>query len=152
MHVGSYVALVHGSEQALADAFRTVAEHHGEEPDIAQMCRKLASWSDAHVQALVPHVSRYSEDKGEEEPRNLEHALFGGPRTGGLGLLRDLHDLWLLANGARICWTVLQQAADAIPDDELKSLCESRGAETDRQIQWLCTRIKQAAPQALVVA
>ena len=36
--------------------------------------------------------------------------------------------------------------------DELVRLCEGLGEQTDRQISWLQTRIKQAAPQALVVS
>jgi hypothetical protein len=43
MHIGNYLGLVHASEQQLADAFKQVAEHHGDEPDIYQTCMLLSS-------------------------------------------------------------------------------------------------------------
>jgi hypothetical protein len=57
--------------------------------------------------------------------------LFGGTRGGGLGLLRDLHDLYLMATECEVTGTLVAQAG---------------------QLRWLRTRMKQAAPQALVVA
>ena len=38
-------AIAEKSEDHLAEAFEAVAEHHGHEPDVLQMCRLLASWS-----------------------------------------------------------------------------------------------------------
>jgi hypothetical protein len=151
MHLGNYLGLIHGSETRLVDALRTVAAHHQDEPDIEQTCRLLATWSQRHLQHLRPLVEKYSEERNPE-PENLEHALFQGPRQGSLALLRDLHDLWLMANEVQLCWTVLEQAAQALRDDALEQLCQTGGQETRRQIAFFLTRIKQAAPQALVVA
>lgn len=151
MHVGNYLGLVHGSEQHLVDALKKVAEHHGGEPDIEETCRLLASWSEKHLEHLGPLVQKYGENKNPE-PADMEKALFHGPRKGSLALLRDLHDLWLLANEVQLCWTVLEQAAQALRDDELERVCQECGRETKRQIAFFLTRIKQAAPQALVVA
>lgn len=151
MHVGNYLGLVHNSEQQLADAFMTIANHHADEPDIYQNCQLLSSWSRQHVQALKPLIDRYSEEKSEE-PEKLSKTLFEEPRTGSLALLRDLHDLWLLANEVYLCWIVLSQAAKALRDKELEAACEQFDGQTKQQISWLLTRIKQAAPQTLVVA
>jgi len=151
MHVGNYLALVHNSEQQLADALVAVANHHGDEPDIAATCVLISTWSKAHVQELKPLVDRYSEQKNDE-PEQLYKTLFDTPRTGSLALLRDLHDLWLLANEVHLCWMVLSQAAKALQDSELSTTCETCSDQTKRQIAWLLTRIKQAAPQTLVVA
>ncbi len=151
MHVGNYLGLIHHSEQQLADAFETIAEHHGDEPDIYQNCLLLSSWSQQHVQALKPLIDRYSETKSEE-PERLTKTLFEEPRTGSLALLRDLHDLWLLANEVYLCWIVLLQAAQALRDRELETVCQQLDDETKRQISWLMTRIKHASPQTLVVA
>ncbi|WP_216329057.1 hypothetical protein [Deinococcus aestuarii] len=151
MHVGNYLGLVHGSEKRLVDALTRVAEHHGDEPDIEETCRLLASWSRGHIEHLKPLVQKYSEGKNPE-PAALEKALFHGPRQGSLALLRDLHDLWLLANEVHLCWTVLEQAAQALRDDDLEQVCQECGKDTRRQIAFFLTRIKQAAPQALVVA
>lgn len=151
MHVGNYLGLLHTSEQQLVDALLTVAEHHGDEPDIYQTCQLLSSWSQAAIDALKPLIDRYSEEKNEE-PERLSQALFAGPRTGSLALVRDLHDLWLLASEVQLSLGVLSQAAKALRDTELEAFCDRFSAQTKRQITWLHSRIQQAAPQALVVA
>jgi hypothetical protein len=87
----------------------------------------------------------------DHEPRRLAAALFQGRRAGGLGLLRDLHDLWLLAQEALITWEVPHQAALALRDPELVRACAHATVRADRRIAWLRTRIDQAAPQALIV-
>ncbi|MGE5660422.1 MAG: molybdopterin oxidoreductase [Actinomycetota bacterium] len=151
MQVGNYLGLLHNSEQQLANGFLAVANHHGDEPDIYETCQLLASWSQAHVQALQPFINHYSEQKSEE-PERLIQSLFAEPRSGSLALLRDLHDLWLLANEVSLCWTVLLQASQALRDRELQAACQELSEQTKRQLDWLWHRIKQAAPQILVVA
>jgi hypothetical protein len=151
MHVGNYLGILHRSEQDLADAFKTIADHHGEEPDVYNMCKLLASWSEEHVEDIKPLVDRYSEEKSDE-PDRLKQSLFEQPRSGSLALVRDLHDLWLLANEIHLCYIILLQAARALRDLEMEKICQQFDRQTERQILWLLTRIKQAAPQALVVA
>ena len=151
MHIGNYLGLIHHSEQQLADAFNTIANHHSDEPDILQACQMLASWSAQHVEAIKPLCDRYSEEKSDE-PERLTQTLFTEPRSGSLALLRDLHDLWLIANEVNLCWIVLDQAAKALRDQALEATCRHCSQETKRQLAWLLTRIKQAAPQTLVVA
>ena len=151
MHVGNYLGILHRSEQDLADAFKTIADHHGDEPDVYNMCKFLSSWSEEHVEDIKPLADRYSEEKSDE-PDRLKQTLFEQPRTGSLALVRDLHDLWLLANEIHLCYIILLQAARALRDLEMEKICQQFDEQTDRQILWLLTRIKQAAPQALVVA
>ncbi len=151
MHVGNYLALVHESEQQLSNALMTVASHHSDEPDITQTCELLAEWSRKNVESVKPLVERYAEEKSDK-PERLTQVLFEKPRTGSLALLRDLHDLWLLANEVQLCWMVLLQAAKALRDKELEATCVSCSSQTKRQVNWLISRISQAAPQALVVA
>ena len=52
MHIANYLGLVHHAETNLADAFRLVADAHGDEPDVMLMCRTLAKQSDAHAEKL----------------------------------------------------------------------------------------------------
>lgn len=73
-------------------------------------------------------------------------------RTGGLGLIRDLQDLYLMAAECDICWTVVGQAAQGARDSDLLRVVRTCEQETATQLKWLRTRMKQAAPQALVVA
>lgn len=151
MNIGLYIRLAHHSETELAKAFGMISDHHGDEPDVEETCRLLCSWSKHKVEGIRPFISKYGE-KRIEEPEQLYSDLFHGPRKGGLALLRDLHDLWLLATEAHIAWTVLLQASLALRDQPLETLCRHHVQQTERQIAWLQTRTKQAAPQALIVA
>lgn len=151
MHVGNYLGLLDSSEQKLIDALIMVADHHGDEPDIYQTCQLLASWSQEALAALKPLIERYSEDKNEE-PERLIQDLFKAPRSGSLALVRDLHDLWLLASEVQISLSVLDQASKLLRDHELEAFCVKFSGQTKRQLDWLQQRIRQAAPQALVVA
>ena len=149
--IAVYLGLAHASEEHLAEALSNVARHHLAEPDIYATCMLLARWSQRHVEKLRPIIQRYREEHAKE-PDRLCSALFQGPRTGGLGLLRDLHDLWLAASEVHLCYEALGQAGKALRDRELIEICRVCGDETDRQIAWLRTRIDQAAPQVLVVS
>jgi hypothetical protein len=82
----------------------------------------------------------------------LHATLFSGTRSGPLGLLRDLHDLYLMATQSQLCWTVIAQAAQGARDNQLLDVVRACQPQTTLQVKWLLTRIKQAAPQALVVA
>jgi ferredoxin-nitrate reductase len=149
--VDDYLGLARAAEAVLADAFRRVGERHAAEPDMRPICNLFADWSRQNVEALAPLIARYSANEGRDEPERLNKALFHGERSGGLGLLRDLHDLWLLANEAHITWEVLKQAAQAMRDEEMIATCRRCTEQADRRIAWLRTRIDQAAPQAVVV-
>src|SRR5579864_5308208 len=122
MHVGNYLALLRQSEQDLVDAFSDVAAHHADEPDVAGTCHRFARESATHAERLAPLASRYGE-QAPDPPENLKTTLFHGARSGGMGLLRDLHDLWLLAHEVQLCWTVLRQAGAALRAKEMLAAC-----------------------------
>ena len=151
MHLANYLGLLHQSELELAKAFLEVARTHGHEPDVQVLCLRFAEQGTRHADALAPFVDRYGEDK-PEEPERLHSDLFRGTRSGGLGLLRDLHDLYLMATECEITWTLVGQAAQGARDRELLEVVQSCEGEVATQLSWLRTRMKQAAPQALVVA
>ncbi|WP_116049893.1 hypothetical protein [Amycolatopsis palatopharyngis] len=151
MHLPTYVGLLDSSLRTLADAFRQVSEGHGEEPDVHHLCNVLAGRIDGQVETLAPIVRRYGE-KREQEPEQLYAAGLRNTRSGGLGLLRDLQDLYMLSSFVEMTWTVVGQAAQGLRDRELLHIVHSCDEETSRQLQWLRTRIKQAAPQALIAA
>lgn len=151
MHLANYLGLLHRSEINLASAFRQVSHDHAADPDVYQMCLLLADQCDEHSKRLKPFVDRYGED-APDEPDRLHSDLFQGTRRGGLGLLRDLHDLYLMANEADISWTIIGQAAQGIHDTDLFDVVRACEGETAQQLAWLKTRMKQAAPQALIVA
>ncbi|MGI5156416.1 hypothetical protein [Microbispora sp. CA-102843] len=75
----------------------------------------------------------------------------GGGDGGGLALLRELHGLYLLATECDLSWSVVAQAARGLRDDDLLGLTRHCAPETAVQLLWLRTRMRQAAPQVLVV-
>jgi hypothetical protein len=154
MRLGVYLGFVDSAERELAEAFDQMAERHAEEPDVRENLTFLASWSRQHLERLAGLLKRYGESP-QREPRRLARAMFGGlldRRSGGVGLVRDLHDLWLLASEVHMGYIVLEQAGQGLRDPELETGAKEMGQETYRQIGWLRTRIKAAAPQALIAA
>jgi hypothetical protein len=151
MQLAHYLGLLHRSELELGKALREVAETHGDEPDIHTICLELAGDTDSHAERLETFARRYG-DEAEDEPERLHSELFRGTRSGGLGLLRDLHDLYLMACECDMAWTLVGQAAQGARDSELLDVVQSCESETAATLKWLTTRMKQAAPQALVVS
>ena len=154
-HLATYVGLADHSEQTLADSFRAVAQGHAHVADVFHLCHTLAGWSEAHREALAPVVERYGEEEGGDgvdEPERLHAAGLAQTREGEVGLLRDLQDLHVLASLVQTTWMVIAQGAQGLRDRELLEIAQRCGAGTARQIAWLDTRIKVAAPQALIVA
>jgi hypothetical protein len=150
VHLAHYLGLLHRSQTELARAFHEVADAHGDEPDVTLTCQRLAEECTADAERLGPFARRYAED-APDEPERLHSELFRGTRSGGLGLLRDLHDLYLMAAESDICWTVVGQAAAGARDPDLLGTVSTGEKHAAGQLRWLRTRMKQAAPQALVV-
>ena len=151
MHVGLYLQMVKTTEQELEKALKAVADRHQQEPDLQEICTILSSWSQAKARSTDRFIHKYGRER-DREPQRLYSDLFQGPRRGGLALLRDLHDLWLMTTEAQIAWTLLAQAARALRDKDFVQTCEHNKEQTHRQTSWLETRSKQAAPQTLIAA
>ncbi len=151
MKLPVYLGMLQRAEGELASSFRTVADAHGDEPDVRATCTMLAEECDAHVDALGPIVDRYG-SQPDDEPERLHAVALPEPRSGPLALLRDLQDVHLLASFVDMTWTLVGQAAAALRDEDLQQVIAAREAETQVQVAWLTTRMKQAAPQALIVA
>ena len=151
MQLAHYLGFLHRSEVDLAQALREVADGHREEVAIFHIGQRLARQCDRHAELLKPFADRYGED-APAEPDRLHSELFAGTREGPLGLLRDLHDLYLMASEVDVAWTLIAQAAQGARDQDLLELTQTCEEETATQLAWLRTQMKQAAPQALVVA
>src|SRR5947208_474239 len=110
MRLAHYLALIHQSECRLADAFDAVADAHSEETELERTGRKLAAQCRTHAEQLEPFACRYGEQEAAP-PDDLHGDLFHGPRPEAFGVLRDLHDLYLMAAECDIVWTLVAQAA-----------------------------------------
>lgn len=151
MHLATYIGLLDEGEKTLAESFRQVAGGHADDADVYHLCHQLATQCDRHREALGPVVERYGKER-EDEPEELHAEGLSQTRSGGVGLLRDLHDLYMLVSYLDIAWTVVGQAAKAARDEELIEIVSHCEGETSTQLKWLTTRMKEAAPQALIVA
>lgn len=152
MKLPVYLGLLHEAERILARSFRVVADGHGDEPDVHVILGTLAGQCDRHVEALEPVIARFgSEVEGEEEHRVTADGV-EEVRTGALGLLLDLQDLYVLVHHLDVMWTMVGQAAAGSRDRELLDIVARCEPDADLQSRWLQTRMKQAAPQALLVA
>jgi hypothetical protein len=132
MQLPRYLTLLHREQLELAEAFRGVAKAHPDEADVVRQCERLARQCDAHAERLEPFVG----EGPEVEP----------------DLLADLHDVYRRAAHCDMAWTLAGQAAQGCRDRELLEVVQGCEDETAMQLKWLRTRMKQAAPQALVVA
>ena len=148
--IARYLGLTMNTERALADAFVLVGVRHATEPEMLNAARLHSNWCTGHLDVLRPAAARYRAECNRQGER-LRRALFRGRRLGGFGLLRDLHDLLTLATSVHGCWMALLQAAREARDGDLEKACRTCDAETLRQISWLETKLRQAAPQALTV-
>jgi len=151
MHLAHYLGLLHRSEEELREAMLEVGQAHKDEVDVFHTCQRLAEECARHAQKLGPFANRYGEN-APTEPERLQRELFDGTRKGGLELLRELQDLYLMVCECDMAWTVIGQGAQGARDEELIGVVDECKSETATQLLWLKTRMKQAAPQALVVA
>jgi hypothetical protein len=150
VQLGHYLSMIHRSECELGDAFAAISDAHGAEAAIHHTGRKLADQCRHHAARLAPIAQRYRDESGDE-PDDLHTDIFRGPRSGPLGVLRDLHDLYLMAAEIDILWTLIAQAAQGARDDDLLALTHGCEQETAIQMKWCKTQLQQRAPQVLVV-
>ena len=151
MHIGRYINLVHRTEEDLVNAFKLVGKAHGDEVDVYQTCQLLAFWSADLAKQREPFAKRYKEEN-DNEPDRLTKTLLKKTRKGSMALLRDLHDLYLIVSEVEVCCVILKQGGTGLRDKELVGVCEEIERQTKRQLSWLLTRMKSAAPQILIVA
>ncbi|MDB5631119.1 MAG: molybdopterin oxidoreductase, partial [Tardiphaga sp.] len=149
-HLADYLGLLYESEQRLEKAFQQVRSNHPDVPDITYECSLFAGWSKDSASGLEPFIRRYGE-RVEGEPERLDAALVRKRPSTGFNLLRDLHDLWLLVNESLISIRALRQAAQALRHKDFDNVLANMEASNARQLNWLEKRLKQAAPQTLVV-
>jgi hypothetical protein len=161
VNIAPLLARLHELEKELAEDYRALGERHAADHDVYHQCRSFAIQCERHAAALAPHVERYGEEVDDdvgpdawsgllERARHTSSEVLGRAPQGGLLLLRDLRALMLAAEETSITWVMAGQAAQAARDRELLQVVTDCHTETELQVKWFTTRIKVAAPQALV--
>ena len=164
MYVGRRLTRLRDTEVRLADEFRRIAERHADEFGVAHVCHLLARQCLAHANLLGPHLERYAGVRPDDEPeesqptdsvrgfvRRKVSEASGRRQTPGLMLLDDLADLYLAIAEVELLWVQAGQAARALRDDGLLDTVSRCDEQTTTQQRWVQTRIKEIAPQTLVV-
>jgi hypothetical protein len=159
--VGQLLEALHDAETDLAHHYRIVAERQAAEQDIYYMCHTLAEQCDRHAEEARRIAEGFEKSLSEPHDRianvmaGLRHKtseLLGRRPESGLVMLRDLRQLYLMAEEANIHWLGLGQVAQAVRDHRLLDEVSALHKETLTQIKWLKTRIKESAPQVLITA
>jgi hypothetical protein len=141
MSIGTLLAHLQELEAGLADRLRSAAERHSEDHDVFHQCHTFAATVGERLQKLEPLTRRYEGS-----------ALWqSGVGEGSSDLLVDLRMLNLASHECSLTWTMAVQAAKAARDQALLTVANEAQAELELQAKWFTTRIKTAAPQALVV-
>jgi hypothetical protein len=151
MHLITYLDFLRQTEEALADSYRLVSGGYADDADVHYATARFAARCSAHASSLVPVLAGFGTATDPRTDRLHVHALVA-PRTGPLGLLRDLQDLYQLAHLVDITWTLVDQAARGSRNSELLRVSEQAAPEITAQLAWLRTRMKADAPQTLLVS
>lgn len=160
--IGQLLDDLHDAETALARQYRVVAERQAAEQEVHYICITMAEQADEHAE----HVRRAADQFGKQlsEPgaerltnvlgglRHKTSELIGRRPEAGLLLLRDLRELFLMAQEANVHWLALGQVAQAVRDHDLLDEVSDLHKQTLAQIKWLKSKLKESTPQVLVSA
>ena len=151
MHLTTYLRLLQTAEGTLGDSYRVVAAGHRADADVHYACLRFAADCAEHAEALRPVLTRYDRAR-ESEPERLHPPGLTTARNGPVGLLRDLQDLYQLANLVEITWGMVGQAGHGARDRDLMDIVTRCDRQLKAQLAWLRMRMRAAAPQTLLVA
>jgi hypothetical protein len=149
-HLPDYLGILEENETAVAQAAMALRERHPKDPEIVHGSRLIEQWALSHVEALKPLSDRFG-IRRKGEGKKLRKVVLESKKPGGFGVVRDLHDLWVLTQGSKVAAIIVLQAAHSLRDLELESALQRVGDDHERQIAWILTRLKNTAAQALVV-
>ncbi len=151
MHLVTYLDFLQRTEETLGRSYRMISEGHAADSDVHYASAGFARDCAAHAAALAPVLAR-CDPATEPEPERLHVRAPDSHRAGPIGLLRDLQDLYQLANLVDITWTLVGQAAQGARDRDLIRVVQRCAPQTSAQLAWLRMRMTAAAPQTLLVA
>ena len=150
LHIPVYLTMARRGEEALAVAYESVAQRHSDSAEVRTRCDAFALRSRQYAAGLQPFLNQYGSSE-EAEGTPLISALFGGMRTGNLGMLQDLHDLHTITGHLGVGFFALKQAGSALRDLALQQAAETRMKELSSEQEWLNMEIRALAAHALVV-
>ncbi len=111
-----------------------------DEPDVRLMCRAARRASATPRRAARAVRAALRRGRPTTSPTSCTRSSSAAPATGGIGLLRDLQDLYLMARRVRHLWTLIGQAAQGARDG-----AAARGRDHLREETALAARPGSAA-------
>jgi hypothetical protein len=151
LHLATYIHLLEDGSSTLADSYTVLAEGHPQEPEVVAQATRFRAQCRQHADRLGPARGRYG-DHPAPPPDRLHLSGLEEARSGGLGLLRDLHEVYDYASHLQIAWTIVGQAAQGNQDEELVAVAGDCRGQIAVQTAWLTTQVKTASAQVLLVA
>jgi hypothetical protein len=145
-----YLSLLKEANQAFCEAARQVATDHSENAEVvhgSQLMQQIATEANDQLQAFIEKYGSVE----NKEPCSLKKTLFARRRFGDFGLLRELHDLYLLATEIYVINSAVLDGAKELRDHALLCYCQWLEGQSDRQKIWCMTQVKENAAQSLVV-
>jgi hypothetical protein len=149
-HVSDYIGMLQAANEEFAAACRQLADDHSENAEVvrgSEILRDMAHEATLRLQKFFDHYGV----KKMAEPRKLRQTLFNHHRPGDFGLLREVHDLFLMACEVYVTAEILLDSAKELRDQELIDFCIWMKSQADRQQMWCTTQVKENAAQSLVV-
>lgn len=151
---------VHDGEADLEKHLHVIAQRHRTDHEVRHVAVDLARWSLQNRQALAPLAdtdgSALAQDQDPQVPskalagvRERTVEMLGRGSVPGLLLLHDLRELYLMASGNSVYWTMLGQAAQSSNDSDLLDIVTKCHGRTMRQAVWCNATIKTLSAQAL---
>ena len=125
--------------------------HHGHEPDVLQMTRLMASWSEENAGGPGParRPVRGRSRRKSPETSTRPSSTAPGAAASASSATSTTSGSW--RRRSTLAYELLTQAAAPCATRRWKTILGRASGMTRRQAGWLRTRIDQAAPQALVV-
>ncbi|WP_438485092.1 hypothetical protein [Streptomyces sp. S186] len=161
---GALLRELHDAVTDLAKTCRGVAERQAADRGTYHPAHTVAAQCDRHAARVRAWGERFEvrlhAPAAAPEPlaavrdavRHTSAAFRGDRPEAGVALLHDLCHLHEKAQRVHIHWVMLGQVARALRERELLAEAAALHGETRTQIKWITTRIREAAPQAVVVA
>ena len=148
-HVADYLSILLSANIEFEHACETVTAHHATHLEIVAGLKTLKKYSTDVETMLKPFLERYGQQP-PEKPEALRNVLFK-PYPGEFGLIRDLHDLYVLGQNSVIAATIVHHAAEGLHDGELLSAVTTIVDRVRMQAQWAKTNLQHQSSHALVV-
>jgi hypothetical protein len=149
---------LHHAEEQLRLDLQRLGERHAADHEVAHVTRDLARWSASHVEKLASEGRRFGLDLDPTAPstnpvaagvRRKSSAMMGRRHTPAVMLVEDLRTLYGEASMVKLDWELLTQLAMATGDQALLQLARRCQGETERQVVWAESKLKESAAQAL---